>query len=217
MSVQVNKIIADAAEIIQDQSYARFSQADWLNYLDNAQQTVLIYRPDAYCGPSVETLVDGYRQVASAQVRKVMKVVSNIDGPAITVFDKKELDLFDPEWINSEKKSIIKNFDWNADEPKTFYVYPPAKAGIKVEISASLYPAKPVLGGVFLLPDEFSETCKFYMLYQAYLIESPDYDMSKANSFFNIFLSEIGAEKTSRISGSPTSSVTAGEPVSNAK
>jgi hypothetical protein len=211
MTILVDSLINAAARDVQDLTYARWSKDTWLEFLNAAQLTVLTYRPDAFCGRSTETLVEGYKQIASTGVRKVMDVICNVDGPAITKFDKKQMDLFDPNWVMGTRKSIIKHFDWNSDEPKTYYVYPPAAAGTKVEISASLYPPVCVLAGVCSLPDEFFEALKFYLLYLAYLQESPDFDMSKANSFFNVFLSTIGAEKQARVSGSPVSSVTATE------
>ena len=116
-----------------------------LSALNQALTILVLARPDATA--KIHTLVCalGTRQALPADGLKLLKAVRNIGvdnavGRAVRLVNASDLDSISPNWHAETPKDVIKEYMFDDRSPKWFYVYPPAKAGIKLEIEYSAQP-----------------------------------------------------------------------------
>ena len=141
-TTKVATLIETAGIILQDTSQVRFPQAELMTFLNDGQREIVLHRPDAKTINGTMTCVAGSKQSIPCGLR-LIDVVRNDGGRAITQIDRKILDETLPDWHESTADSTkkIEHFVYDAADPKNFYVYPQADATMDIEIIYSTAPA----------------------------------------------------------------------------
>lgn len=127
--MQASVVIGKAEKILVDEANGHWAAGDLLGWLNTAQRLVVLIRPDAKTTRGEITLVDGPHQSIPAEGIRLIKVVRNKDGRAITLVSEEQLTNFDPNWYEATAKTVQKHYLFDELEPKRFDCYPPAIAG----------------------------------------------------------------------------------------
>ncbi len=184
MAVEAKTIIREAQRAMNDKAGVRMPASDLIDCLNRAQRDIAVARPDVTAVLSDFTLAAGYKQYLPANAAVLIDIPANTSGKrkSIRRTDLELLDSCEPGWRTGTAKSEILHYCLDPRNPRLFYVYPPASAGVEVEMEASAYPvdipqpASPgdsweTVSGDISLADEWSTALLMVTLYYAYLTD----------------------------------------------
>lgn len=176
-TIKVNDLIGKAAVVAQDPTYIRWSQTEWLGWLNDAQREVVLYKPHACVqNKSVSLTVGKTKQSLPADGIMLIDVTRNMgaagttDGDAIRLTSREVLDAQNPNW-HSAANSVgkILHYCFDSRDPKSFYVYPKAPSTAHfVEVVYAANPTDCVVGGAITIDDIYANALLNLMLYRAY-------------------------------------------------
>ena len=142
-TTKVVDILDRASIILQDTTNVRFPNAELLKFFNDAQKEVVLHRPDANMQNATFTCAAGSKQTIPATALRLVDVVRNIGGRAVTQVDRKILDETLPNWHEQTADSTrkIEHFIFDPADPKHFYVYPQATSSFQLELIFSASPS----------------------------------------------------------------------------
>lgn len=132
--------IIDAAQTLLNDEGTRWPRADCLKRLNEGQRQIVAVRPDAKTLRDYYPLVAGALQTLPDVGLRLLNVVRNQAGRAITLVSAEQLTAFDPNWYRATAKTTIKHFLYDPRSPKEYEVYPPAAVGANVQVLMSVLP-----------------------------------------------------------------------------
>lgn len=224
MNVSAQSVIRRAGIILQDTDFVRWTTAELVDWLNDAQRETVLYRPDSNSKILTATLSPGFIQDLSiipeaAALNPVMLIdVVRNTSPAsqrksIRRTERDSLDNILPSWANSPSSADIVHFMYDARTPMRFMVYPPATAQAQVELVVSSHPsgiptpATQLLSGVtgdLEVSPIYANALLDYVLYRAYLKDSEfSGDSSRAMAHYAAFGNSIGVELKSNMAAAP--------------
>lgn len=169
MSASVGDVLRRARTILQETTSdgTRWTNIELLDWLNEAYAVVLGIRPGANVVTAEMTCVAGTRQAIPAAGERLMDVIRNTAGSAkglaVTPILRSQLNAARPRWHGEANTDAIEHFLFEADDPRAFYVYPPATATAKLEVAFSVVPAphgmaeaKPDSTQALRLPDTYA-------------------------------------------------------------
>lgn len=175
-TTKVATIIDTAGIILQDTSQVRFPQSELMTFLNDAQREIVLHRPDAKTLNGSMTCVAGSKQSIPSTGLRLIDVVRNDAGRAITQIDRKILDETLPNWHNTAADATkkVEHFVYDPADPKNFYVYPNATSSMDIEIIYSTAPSDISYTSTvtITLDDIYANAILDYMLYRAYQKDS---------------------------------------------
>ena len=228
MAQTPNELLTRAADILQDTTNVRWPQAELLRYLNDGRRELAIHRPDIYSHTGVLTLVAGSKQTIPSDGSRLLDAVRNITaadaiGRAVRIVEREILDAQRPEWHTETASTSLKHFMFDERAPKTFYVYPPAAAGHKLEI---VYSKSPVditdqqLSSTSVLENEdiYAGVLLDYVLYRAFSKDA-EYagNIQRATVHYQMFANSLGIGNRKRIATSPNVANMDGTPPKSAQ
>jgi len=175
-TTKVATLIDTAGIILQDTSQVRFPQSELMTFLNDAQREIVLHRPDAKTVNGNMTCVSGSKQSIPSTGLRLIDVVRNDAGRAITQIDRKILDETLPNWHNTAADATkkVEHFVYDPADPKNFYVYPNATSSMDIEIIYSTAPSDISYTSTvtITLDDIYANAILDYMLYRAYQKDS---------------------------------------------
>lgn len=146
--MKVSDVISRARTLLNDTDSAnyRWSNAEMIDAINDAQKLIAVHRPDSTVGDTELNLVAGVTQTLPAFGFRLMDVICNVDpadnsqGRGITLIDRRELDTYMPNWRTGTKVSDVEHFMYDPRNPTKYDVYPPALAGGKVRATVARNP-----------------------------------------------------------------------------
>lgn len=206
-TLRVVDLIAQAADLIQDPDYVRWSQSAWLDYFNAAQREVVNHRPDANAVNASHPCADTSKQALPAGANRLIDVIRNTNtGRVVTQVSRRLLDDHLPDWHNTPVAGVneVKHFVYDPRDPLHFYLYPKPTTNASVEIVYSRAPAAVTSAQVDLsdigsetigLDDSFANALVDYMLFRAYLRDS-EYagNVQEANVHLQAFGNSLGVK-----------------------
>ena len=196
-TVKVIDIIDRAEEILQDNSNTRWSQQSLLDYLNDAQREIVLYRPDANSvNASLTLTANSAKQSLPAGGMRLLRVYrnSNPNTSPIAQIDRAVLDDKIDDWYGSTG-TAVEYYVYDNLDPKTFYVYPHTTASdATIEIVYSSMPSEITISNfstdtdVIGVDDVYANAILDYILYRAYLRDT-EYagDLQRANNYLSAF------------------------------
>jgi hypothetical protein len=200
----VSDILTSASRLLFDESRVRWTTAELIDYINDAQRVIVTVRPDA--APVTETvqLVGGSRQSLPAGAIRLIRAVRNRSallngsaGAAIRFVSRDTMDEEDPNWHVSTPSTTVKHYMTDAMEPLAFYVWPPvsgtigANATAFIDIVYSKVPTKiasTATTATLTLPDQYFAPVLDWVLYRAFSKDaSYGGDLSKAQMHLSAF------------------------------
>ena len=224
MSISAQSVIRRVVETLQDNTSIRWPVSELVRYLNDGQREIVLYRPDSMVtNATVELEPENSKQSIPANGSKLIEVVRNTDGSkrAVRLTSRTILDAQSPDWHSHQNTANeIHHYMFDARDPKTFYVYPPAGDACSVELVYSSLPTdiqEPSDGALFTavvgnisVPDIYGNILQDYILYRAYTKDS-EYagNGARAQAHYAAFAAALGIEIKSTIAVSPTTAAAA--------
>lgn len=141
--MSIATLVDDAARELQDIDHVRWSRADLVDYINQAMFELIRFRPDIVAETVTLNLSEGTRQVVPDDSMQLIELVRNEpSGHAIRYVDERLLSASAPNWHGRPASGRIHDYCWDSEQPSTFYVYPPAKSGTKVQAVVARYPSQ---------------------------------------------------------------------------
>lgn len=197
-------LIDTAAARVIDKEFIRWSKSDWLRMLHDAYKAVLVVRPDAYTLAYDFSCAAGVEQKLEDDTNLLLNVMNNVGGKSVRgPQDMLLLDNYRPSWRNDPEMDQVDCYMYDERVPQTFYVYPPAKVGLKLRVITSKVPEAPKESDYdgdkpsFLAPI-FDNPVVEYMVYQAFS-EDNEFaaNANKAQLALNSFQTLLGLKNSS--------------------
>jgi len=197
-TTKVTDILDRASIILQDNTNVRFPNAELLKFLNDAQKEVALHRPDSTMVNTTFDCVTGSKQTLPTAALRLVNIIRNVGGRAITQVQRRILDETLPNWHESVAgTNKIEHYIYDAADPKNFYVFPKAVSGTdSVEILYSSSPTEIAISNflssttVIGIDDIYVNCLLDYILYRSYQKDSefagnPERAMMHYSSFSN--------------------------------
>jgi len=173
--MQASVVIGKAERILADEGNDHTSAAAMLGWFNSAQRLVVMMRPDAKTLRYVILLQEGPHQTIPAGGLRLIKLVRNQDGRAISLISEEQLSDWDPSWMAAAPKAPVRHYTFDPLEPKAFDVYPPAVDGHPVIGVWSVLPAEVTAESQDIGLDDIFEAPLIHLTcYFAYLQDADD-------------------------------------------
>lgn len=192
-------LINRVAVTLQDPTFVRWTQQELLNYLNDAQRQVVLFRPDAKTVNTTFTCAASAKQSLPAEGLRLINVLRNKDGRAITKVDRKVLDVQLPNWWETAVDANgVKHFVYDAIDPKNFYLFPKPTTSNQIEIVYAISPVDLVVTNfttdtqVIAIDDIYANAVMDYMMYRAYQKDSEFANLNRSGLYFQAFQNALG-------------------------
>jgi len=226
-TIYASVLFTEADTILLDVGKVRWLDAEKLRYLNAGQRQAVIFKPDAYTLSEVYRLVAGTKQsvpdgtnafqtpaaVTIKECIQLIRVMRNmgltglVPGSAITPIGMDMMDAYDPDWHSATVGAVVKNYIYNDDDPRHFYVTPPQPTGASaqnfVEAVFSAVPADVVAvagppvtyAAAITLSDVYKDILINYILHRCYAKDAAlsPYNAQRSVEYWNLFV--LGLER----------------------
>jgi hypothetical protein len=177
---KVIDILDRAGIILQDNTNVRFPNSELLKFFNDAQKEVVLHRPDAKMVNTTYNCVDGSKQTLPSAALRLIEMVRNVGGRAVTQVQRRILDETLPNWHETTAgTNKIEHFVYDPADPKNFYVYPKGASGThSLEIVYSSAPTEISISDfdtdttTISLDDVYANCILDYVLYRSYQKDS---------------------------------------------
>jgi hypothetical protein len=214
MALTGANLISRIQDTLQDTTGVRWTEAELLRYINDAQREVVNFRPEATAKHVNNSLATGTEQTVPGLT--LIKVVRNMSsdqdgatgGRTVRIVDADVLNSIEPDWHNptvtgdAAHGSIVKHYVFDADDPKKFYVYPGIKSGLNayIEIVYSDVPTDlSATSSTIGMDDIYGNALVDYVLYRCYMKDAEFAgSQERAGSHYQLFISSLtggGASK----------------------
>lgn len=179
-TTKVVDILDRASIILQDNTNVRFPNLELLKFFNDAQREVVLHRPDAKMVNTTLDLATGSKQTLPSTALRLIDVVRNVGGRAITQVDRRILDETLPNWHETTAgTNKIEHYIYDPADPKNFYVFPKGTSGThSLEIIYSASTSDIAISNftsdttVISIDDVYSNCLLDYVLYRSYQKDS---------------------------------------------
>lgn len=193
-TVTASSILTKASVLLLDVARTRWSEAELLGWLNAGQREIVLQRPEAYVVTRNVPLVAGTRQTIPEDAVRLVKVVRNTGGRAVSLVNPDMLDAEDPDWHTGTASATVIHYLYDQHDQHVYYVYPPNTGGGRVEAALSAAPPDVAsAGNVISIDDIYANALLDYVLYRAMAKDSgSSANLSRATLYYQAFGSSLG-------------------------
>jgi len=168
---------------LQDTSNVRWTEAELLNYINDAQREIANVQPGATALHANVQLVTGTKQAIPSDGLKLINVIRNMSDAsggatgsrAIRLVSWDILDTQNPDWHDptvtgdATHGTTPKHFLFDENDPLNYYIYPGIAGNAYVEIVYSQRPTDLAnTSATIAVPDNYSNAIIDYTLFRAF-------------------------------------------------
>jgi len=176
MAQTVGAVIDRAKRILQERGTGiRWTDGELIGWLNEAYVAVAVERPDAHGVIEMVELQAGAKQALPEGGLRLMDVIADERGRAIRATSRRTLATMRPDWQAEEPGERFEFYLVDDRLPTAFWLYPPAAAGARVEISYVATPAQhdtaglaAVAGSALSVSDRYATALLDFVLYRAF-------------------------------------------------
>jgi len=209
MTITVQSVIDKIKVTLQDTQGIRWTAAELLAWLNDAQREIVLFKPDASATTAVIALAVGTRQTIPAAGNRLLRVVRNMsalsggDGRrAVRLVERDSLDSQAPDWHSpavtgeAAHTTAIKHYTYDEQDPRSFYVFPGVAGTTSwAEIVYSADLADVALAGNVSVPDIYANAIVDYVLFRAYTKDAEfAANEERAKTHYSIFMGAVGGK-----------------------
>jgi hypothetical protein len=202
-------LISRIQDSLQDTTGVRWTEAELLRYINDAQREVVNLKPAAAADHSNVQLVTGTEQSIPDVAMSLIKVVRNMSATGSSATGKKAIRLVDEDILNSIEPdwhdptvtgdaahgSVVKHYIFDPEDPRRFYVYPGVKSGSNayVELVTARNPTDlSATSSTIYIDDVYGNALVDYVLYRCYLKDSEFAGNSqRAQQHYQLFVNSL--------------------------
>lgn len=217
-TIKTTDITTKAGILLLDEDHTRWHITELIGWINDAQKAIVVFKANASVKNNTITLAAGTKQslptsgIALIDIPRNM-VNDNTPGRSIRITMREVLDSMVPDWHSMDQSDQIKHYVYSSLDPKTFYVYPPAINGTKVEMVYSCVPDDVTEASTISVDDIYEPMILDYVLYRAYLKDS---EQSADQGRFAVHRDAFIAALTGKTNGEALSNPNATAPASPA-
>ncbi|MBX9609691.1 MAG: hypothetical protein K2Y51_26010 [Gammaproteobacteria bacterium] len=212
MALQVLDIKQAAAEVLEDRQYVTYLEEHHLRWVNDAQRTLALVRPDALSSIQNFSLAPSLsRQTLPATVARLGGLLRNMGadgatpGRAIVGPSPREpMDATDPLW-STRTGEYVRTYVYDEETPRDFYVYPVVSGTWVVEAKLFLVPTELTdENDALQAGDVYAAPLREWVLYNCYARDSertPNY--VRASRHFANFFQLLGIKVRADLAVSP--------------
>ncbi|MDF3073465.1 MAG: hypothetical protein K0S54_1132 [Alphaproteobacteria bacterium] len=196
--IPVEDLLVRLDRLMNDEDRTRWTEEERIGWFNDAAAEIVLRRPAARAVTEVMELVGGTFQQCSEGAAQLLNVVRNIKatgtgGRVISIVDQQALNASDPDW-HSAKARETRHYMIDERSPTTFYVYPPAVSGAKVEVLVSKAPPQVANAADTLdIRPEFTNAIINWALYRCHTKDDEVANGAVATIHYQAFTDAIGA------------------------
>jgi len=209
-------LISRIQDSLQDTTGVRWTEAELLRYINDAQREVVNFKPQASADHSNVQLATGTEQSIPDVALSLIKVVRNMSATGSSATGKKSIRLVDEDILNSIEPdwhdptvtgdaahgSVIKHYVFDPDDPRKFYVYPGVKDGENayVELITSRSPTDlSATSSTIYIDDIYGNALVDYVLFRCYMKDSEFAgNAQRASQHYQLFLNSVSSGISSK-------------------
>lgn len=204
-------LITKAGVLLLDPTHVRWPDHELLDYINDGQREVVIYRPDASSKVVLIPLSDtNTRQEIPAAALRLLDITRNMGisgtapGGPVMLIGRDILDTQIPDWHSADPQDEIQHYTYDPKTPDIFYVYPRPGHSLKVEAIVSVPPTDiSSTAGALTISDIYANALLDYMLYRAFSKDSEYADPAKAVGYYKTFMQSLGVKSNVDIAMTP--------------
>jgi len=209
-------LISRIQDSLQDTTGVRWTEAELLRYINDAQREVVNFKPQASADHSNVQLATGTEQSIPDVAMSLIKVVRNMSATGGSATGKKSIRLVDEDILNSIEPdwhdptvtgdaahgTVIKHYIFDPDDPRRFYVYPGVKSGQNayVELITSRSPTDlSATSSTIYIDDIYGNALVDYVLFRCYMKDSEFAgNAQRASQHYQLFLNSVSSGISSK-------------------
>lgn len=213
--MKANSIMTKAAVLLQDAKHTRWPLSELASWIDEGVSAIVMVRPPAGSANIVLDLVLGTRQALPSDPSIVQlldverNIAGGIPGRSVSRATRADLDAFNPNWHNPAKtpyKAEVRQFTYDTNAPREFFVYPGNTGDGRLDACVSKLPATlasrapsdpTAIAGWALdvgLDEVYAPALLDYVMYRAFLKETPEASPSRAMGHYQAFATALGVQ-----------------------
>lgn len=172
--MKASDIATRVRDIVGDKKKVRWSDEELLRWISDAQLFIIGYRPDAASVTDTMEAAAGTKQTLPAGSVRLLEVTRNVSsagaaGRVITYIDRASLNSHNPGWHQAKAEKAARHYTYDNREPLTFYIYPPVRAGEKLEMVRVVKPTDvTALTDDMSINDTYREAAVSYVCFRCY-------------------------------------------------
>lgn len=216
-------LISRIQDSLQDTTGVRWTEAELLRYINDAQREVVNLKPAAAADHSNVQLVTGTEQSIPDVAMSLIKVVRNMSATGSSATGKKAIRLVDEDILNSIEPdwhdptvtgdaahgSVVKHYIFDPEDPRRFYVYPGVKSGSNayVELVTARNPTDlSSTSSTIYIDDVYGNALVDYVLYRCYMKDAEFAgNAQRAGSHYQLFMASVSGGGQSKVLLDPNS------------
>lgn len=210
-TITAQSIINKAATQLLDPSNVRWTRAELLGWINDAQRQIVLMSPNATNKVSVYKLVAGTRQSIPTDGWTLLDVIRYMGtdgtkpGRALRLASMEVMDAFNPNWHSATPSVVPQTYMFDQQDQTVFYVYPPNTGNGYVQVNYSPEPVDLTLESQTIgIRDIFETAILDYVLYRA---NSKDAEyapgLQLASGYLQTFMTSMGVKQKSETDNSP--------------
>lgn len=182
--ITIQDVVDRVTFITKDIDHDRWSVSEIIQWINEAIDIIVKAHPRAAAQYVTLSLGAGARQDlrlidASKQWVRLHSILCNMNGNApagtpVRLVPASALDSVSPTWRSAAQSGSIKEYVQDEREPFTFDVNPPAIAGTKVHVLASVKPQPVAAADTFPLASGYDIPTVDYVLYRVFSKDAND-------------------------------------------
>ena len=216
-------LISRIQDVLQDTTSVRWSEAELLRYINDAQREVVNLRPDSSADHSNVQLAAGTEQTIPDVALRLIKVVRNMSAAGGSATGKRAIRLVDVDTLNAQEPdwhdptvtgpaahgTAPKHYIFDEDDPRRYYVYPGVSGNAYVEIVTARSPTD--LSGTsstIYIDDIFANALIDYVLFRCYLKDAEFAgNHQRSGNHYQLFISSLTGGAQAQFGLSPNQDV----------
>lgn len=186
MATESDKVIANAARLLSDQTNTLWSAGTLIGWLNEAQHRIAV---DV---PSSNTVAGDVDLVAGARQSLPTGGIQALSCDTLRKVDKAAFDRENAAWQSATPSDTGSMWLQSNTNPRTFFVYPPRVGAGVLPMEYSVLPAEVTLGDDITMPDQYSDAITDYIVARALSEDSDMAEPGRADSFMASFKMKAG-------------------------
>jgi len=217
MAVTVTNIINRAQVLIQDTTGVRWPTSELLDWINDGQREVCLFKPSVGAKNETLSLVAGTKQSIPASGLGLLRVVRNMTAAgagarAVRIINREVLDTQLPDWHSTTGTADVKHYMFDDLDPTTYYVYPPNNGNGKLEVIYAATPSAVTSSDDISIPDVYANSLLDYVLFRAYGKDSDHAgNAQRSVQHYQLFTASLGMKTQTDGVTSPNTQTAASE------
>lgn len=210
------ELLTRAATILQDAAHTRWPLPELVNWTNDGMRAIVLAKPSANAASVVLSLAYGTRQtLTDATHLMLLRIPRNlksadtprVGGRVVRPTTREVLDASSPSWhdpIEAPFKREVRQYVYDEEEPRAFYVYPGNTGEGFVEAVVSKLPTPLTASGdpntigsysaELALPEPYPVVLLDYVLARAFAKDDMAGDASRAAMHYQAFAAALGVK-----------------------